>query len=652
MTPLHKAARAHAEAGIPVFPCHVESKKPATPRGFKDATTDLDQIDRWWGAQDYNIGLEPEAAGWAVIDLDVKSDGPANWEKLVNGTTEQSTYTVTTPSGGKHLYFAGRVPASAGKLGPGIDTRGRGSYVLVPPSVIAESRYTVSDDRDPSPLPAWVIPTLGSQDIAPAVAPEGVEFDGADTLEWAVKVIEETAAKATPDIGTGLNERTVKLACKLGDGPLPGLAVSQEEAVELILNHWSDADRIEDAVRNAYKSRLNGLGCGEFGTPERKYGSPETLTAGLPAPSVPNVGELPLFRSWPSIKDAYFEPPQWVWKDRLLAYEPNLYTGDAGVGKTTLAENIAVSVVAGIPLLGAATRRMHVALLVAEDHYGPVRDNLKALAQTLGITDQLDNIHTLSVKSDRVPGGHILARIDDSGFVQDTPFMRERVAPFLMEFDSEVLFVIDPLAEFVAFNNLSDQSCRALATNWLAGVCAMSGGRVTTLVNDHPSKASMASGAHYAGSVQLKAAFSLVATLIGKDWQGSGENKQRKLSFEVKKGRYAAEDSVEFYRNSTSAAFTLASVPMLDPRVVALRVYQHIAARCNAGLVTGLTNHADYGPALIGADLELNEEQVKLAGNYCRAQGWLVHVPRTGGKSPGGWRLGEVTPLLPTPEEY
>ena len=297
---------------------------------------------------------------------------------------------------------------------------------------------------------------------------------------------------------------------------------------------------------------------------------------------------------------------------------------------------------------------MPVAMLVAEDHYGPVRDNIAAIAQALGVADHpgLDNIHILSVKSDRVPGGHVLARISDTGVVTDTPFMRELIVPFLQEIDGEVLWIIDPLTEFVAFNNLSDQACRALATNWLAGVCAVGDGRrITALVNDHPSKASMASGAHYAGSVQLKAAFTFVATLIGKEWQGSGAGKQRKLSFEVLKGKHTAEDSVEFYRNSTSAAFSLASIPMLDPRTVALRVYRHIIDRLERNEVTGNTNHSSYGPHMVAHDLELNEGQVKMAMSYCRSQQWLVYRQRQGGRDgESGWQQGAVTPLTTGPE--
>ncbi len=639
---LHETARRYAAAGLPIFPCRVGSKEPASAHGFHDATTDIGQIDAWWAEEDYNIGLEPEQAGWCVVDI----DNLESWENLDENTP--ATYTVKSPSGGRHLYFHGSLPASAGSLAPGVDTRGRGSYVLVPPSCVNGQSYAVSDNRDPAQIPAWITNRLGHAERVRATAPPNIQFDEPEVIAWAVAEIEaDLAERGSPPYDGSTGAYT--LINKLLDGRR-GSSLSPERMTELLLTHWAphfDRDWVELKVDNAYKYRQNSPGCGQPFDPERKYGDPSQYPQ--PSISVSNVGDLPKFRAWPTIRDVHFEPPQWVWHDRLLAFEPNLYTGDAGVGKTTLAENLAVATATGSPLLGANTRSMPVALLAAEDHYGPLRDNLKAIAQALGLVDHpgLDQIHVLSVKSDRVPNGHILCRISDAGLVEDTPFMRELVAPFLASFEGEVLWIVDPLSEFVAFNNLSDQACRALATNWLAGCCAINGGRVTALVNDHPSKASMASGAHYAGSVQLKAAFSLVATLIGKDWQGTGANRQRKLTFEVKKGRYAAEDSVDFYRNS-SPAFTMASVPALDPRTIAQQFYRHVIERIDQGLLTGSTNSSEYGPGLVAQKLGVTETQVKLAGDYCRSQGWLVYVPNVNGKTPGGWRRGAVTPLFPS----
>jgi hypothetical protein len=44
----HAAAREHAQSGRRTFPCWPRTKIPATPNGFRDATTDLGQIDAWW----------------------------------------------------------------------------------------------------------------------------------------------------------------------------------------------------------------------------------------------------------------------------------------------------------------------------------------------------------------------------------------------------------------------------------------------------------------------------------------------------------------------------------------------------------------------------------------------------------------------------
>ena len=203
MTPLHLTARRYADAGIPIFPCRVGGKEPATPRGFKDASIDLEQIDRWWSEADYNIGLEPEKAGWAVIDIDDLN----SWENL-NGlhcpTEQQFTYTVGTPNGGRHLYFQGSLPGSVGKLGRGIDTRGRGSYVLVPPSIVAGRHYTVLDDRDPAPLPAWIAERLGHSERTRAEAPANVTWDDPETVAWAIEFIKADIAKNGEPIDGGL----------------------------------------------------------------------------------------------------------------------------------------------------------------------------------------------------------------------------------------------------------------------------------------------------------------------------------------------------------------------------------------------------------------------------------------------------------------
>ena len=142
-SPRYLAAVTYAQAGIPVFPCLVGGKKPATKHGFRDRSLDRATIDAWWLTADYNIGIVPEDAGWCVIDIDVKNAGFENWNREWRWKVTDPFQTIVTPSWGLHLYYYGSLPPSAGKLGPGIDTRGRDSYVLVPPSIINGVEYWV-----------------------------------------------------------------------------------------------------------------------------------------------------------------------------------------------------------------------------------------------------------------------------------------------------------------------------------------------------------------------------------------------------------------------------------------------------------------------------------------------------------------------------
>jgi putative DNA primase/helicase len=146
---LLEAALAFAARGWPVFPC--VNKRPATPRGFHDATTNAATIARWWGARAYNIGIAcGPASALCVLDI----DGPdAELGGELPPTLEAST------GRGRHLYFADRdgLPTSAGRIAPGVDARGAGGYVIGPPSLHPSgARYAWRNDLAPEPVPDWL----------------------------------------------------------------------------------------------------------------------------------------------------------------------------------------------------------------------------------------------------------------------------------------------------------------------------------------------------------------------------------------------------------------------------------------------------------------------------------------------------------------
>lgn len=140
--PLSAAAREFARAGVPVFPCTPYGKRPATEHGFHDATTNLDQIETWWRqSPGANIGVPTGAAsGAAVVDVDVHGpvDGRANFDRAHRaGLVAGWELLVRTPTGGLHAYY----PATPGSeqrswqaARAGIDFRGDGGYIIVPPS--------------------------------------------------------------------------------------------------------------------------------------------------------------------------------------------------------------------------------------------------------------------------------------------------------------------------------------------------------------------------------------------------------------------------------------------------------------------------------------------------------------------------------------
>ena len=79
------------------------------------------------------------------VDRDEKKglDGEASLAGLLNGVSLPPDLTaVRTPRGGRHFYFSYpegvTIRNSAGRLGAGLDVRGEGGYVIVPPSVNAD----------------------------------------------------------------------------------------------------------------------------------------------------------------------------------------------------------------------------------------------------------------------------------------------------------------------------------------------------------------------------------------------------------------------------------------------------------------------------------------------------------------------------------
>ncbi|MBC8377671.1 MAG: bifunctional DNA primase/polymerase [Planctomycetes bacterium] len=141
--------------------CSSAGKHPATPNGVKDATSNTEQLKKWFGnGHLYNIGIAAGARSkLAILDIDPKHGG----DETIKRYTVPRTLEVITGSGGKHYYFAdpdGSIRNSSGKLGEGIDVRGVNGYVVAPPSLhVSGTEYRWAVDPRAMQLaqvPAWM----------------------------------------------------------------------------------------------------------------------------------------------------------------------------------------------------------------------------------------------------------------------------------------------------------------------------------------------------------------------------------------------------------------------------------------------------------------------------------------------------------------
>jgi hypothetical protein len=117
-------------------------KHPRLKGYLKKATTDLAQIRKWIKRQP-NSNLAIRTGNRVVVlDIDPRNGG---FESLAKLEAELGplprTHVARTGGGGLHIFFSVRaihshaIGCTQGKLGPGIDVKARGGYVVAAPSV-------------------------------------------------------------------------------------------------------------------------------------------------------------------------------------------------------------------------------------------------------------------------------------------------------------------------------------------------------------------------------------------------------------------------------------------------------------------------------------------------------------------------------------
>lgn len=170
--------------------CSSPGKHPRTEHGLKDGSKEPRQLQQWFARwPDANLGiLTGQASALVVLDVDGE-DGKASLQALMAShgplpkTLCVKTGRVSSDGSRKGCHYYFHAPAgftirnSAALLGKGLDVRGEGGYVVVPPSLHPSGLLYewLTPDRILAALPEWLLTKL--VEIKPAPEPTRSQGD-------------------------------------------------------------------------------------------------------------------------------------------------------------------------------------------------------------------------------------------------------------------------------------------------------------------------------------------------------------------------------------------------------------------------------------------------------------------------------------------
>jgi hypothetical protein len=255
----------------PVFPCEVGGKRPLVKDHPNVATQDEKQIRKWWDQwPNANIGIA--CGDIVVIDFDTKKDESIRpqaeaWRLLWDAGS------TATWSDGAHLFFKPPpgliIGNGVGKIGPFIDHRGKGGYVLGPGSIVNGKQYKFNGSGpftfdDLPQLPAELVKLIGKTRVRDPNMPKQCvpELDRPEYIARAAHYLKNDAPEA--QMGAAGDPTTIVVINRVGDEGL-----SEQECQNQMLENWNftkahppwEPEHLAEKIASAYKSRTSPLGC-------------------------------------------------------------------------------------------------------------------------------------------------------------------------------------------------------------------------------------------------------------------------------------------------------------------------------------------------------------------------------------------------------
>jgi hypothetical protein len=348
--------------GMFLFPLWAKNK----PIGSwpKISTTNIETINGW--IQQYSgciFGVDCGKSGMAVVDDDRGKNPLASRTMMaleIDNGPLPSTLLVSTPSSGFHHYLIGLLRSSNSGIGPGVDIKSSGGYVIAPCS----PGYNVVHNGGIAECPDWLKGLAGKpRERTEKETTPLIPWDGELAVSLAVKYL-KTAPPAL--MGSAGNETIYITAAHVKD-----LGVSKETTIDLMLEHWyprcEPNNRHESMVRIAGNAYTYGELPPGISNPEavfEEWIDPDPNFGAFKAP-----GEL-RYKLLRSADVDLFPPLEWRVHGLIPARGLIQIFGPSKSGKSFLTFDLLAAIAEGLPWFGYTTFPCDVIYVCLEGEAG------------------------------------------------------------------------------------------------------------------------------------------------------------------------------------------------------------------------------------------------------------------------------------------
>lgn len=464
---LLEAARHYAAKGWPVIPlhgiredggctcrggdtCSSPGKHPRNTHGLTDATIDPEIIQAWWGWwPDSNVGL---ATGTVADVLDV--DGKAGFESLcqleAEGKALPEGSRVVTGGGGWHIFFKPTAAGNRAAMMPGLDWRGKGGYIVAPPSLhVSGKRYkrdiaAGSTDEIPE-APAWLLELVKPSTAAQRPQEASEWLQGAVSTSYGQRALEaELAALALAPEGKR-NHQLNASAFSLFQLVKAGALDSDET--------WSNLSDV------GYRVGLSAKEVGRTLQSAWKSAEPRVLAEPEKPAKAIEIAKKPGRRvKLTPLADMPMAVVHWLWDDRIPMGSLTLIGGREGIGKSMLGYDLASDVTRGTARGIYKGKPKSVLISATEDSF-----NHTIVPRLRAAKADMSRIYRVDVEADDydlelslprdVEGLTVAIKDVDAALLLMDPLLSRLDGKLDSHKDAEVRLALEPITKLAAETN-------------------------------------------------------------------------------------------------------------------------------------------------------------------------------------------------------